>query len=114
MNESIELMESLIIIAEKQLQESLKRKRNSLADADEVSKYDAQLQGRKSELYFKQFQKEKLLQELRKKVSSLHDQEFSFAKEDIQATQLEVMSCIKLISEMEINFFVTPLVEFQI
>jgi len=100
-NESIELMESLITIAEKQLQESLRRRKNSLADADEVSRYEAQLQGRKSELYFKLFQKEKLLQELRRRASSLHDQEIDFAKENIQATQLEVMSCIKQISEIQ-------------
>lgn len=100
-NESIELMGSLIEIAKKQFSESQKRRRNSLADADEVSRYEAQLLGRMSELNFKQFQKEKMLQELQRRISSLQNQELKFKAEDIGKTQLEVMSCIKIISEIK-------------
>lgn len=100
-NESIELMESLIQIADKQLKESVKRRKNSLADADEVSRYESQLLGRKSELSFKQFQREKMFQELKKRVRSLQNQELKFEKENIELTQSEVLSCIKEISQIK-------------
>lgn len=111
-NESIELMDSLIVIAKKQLEESQKRRKNSLADSDEVSRYEAQYLGRISELNFKQFKKEKMLQEIKRRVSLLQENEIQFKKEDINQTQLDVMTCIRTISQInEIPFDATNLDE---
>jgi outer membrane protein TolC len=98
-NESTKISEELLKTAQKQLEQSKLRFKNSVAEADEVARYQAQLSSREGTLLFLQYQKETLLKQLRNLLPELAEKEIELADYDLAGTFNEVLTCTATISQ---------------
>jgi outer membrane protein TolC len=96
--ESIIISRELLVTAKKQLDESKMRLRNSVAEADEVARYEAQLASRQGTLLYLEYQKEALLKQLRNLLPELAGKEIELQKYDLEKTLSEVLTCTTTIS----------------
>jgi len=97
--QSLFLIREILKISEQQWLESKKRQSKSLAESDEVSRYEAQYLGKKAALSFKLYQKEKLLQDLKRQLVQFSTADVVIKPVDIEVAQGQAMQCIKQIAQ---------------
>jgi len=100
-NQSINLTKQILKISEQQWQESKRRKKISLAQNDEVARYEAHYEGKKATLALRLYQKEKLIQTLKSQISSFAEKFIELKPVDLAQNQKLVIDCIKTISQQE-------------
>lgn len=98
-NESTKISEELLKTAQKQLDQSKLRFKNSVAEADEVARYQAQLSSREGTLLYLQYQKETLLKQLRNLLPELSEKEIKLDDYDLSGTFNQVLTCTATISQ---------------
>lgn len=96
--ESMTLSDQLLKTAQKQLDEAKLRYKNSVAEADEVARYEAQLASRQGTVLYLEYQKETLLKQLRNLLPELAGQELELAPYNLDETLSNVLSCAATIS----------------
>lgn len=92
-NESTKISEELLKTAKKQLDEAQRRFKNSVAEADEVARYEAQLASREGTILFLKYQRETLIKQLRNLLPELTKYELELGNYDVNATMNEVLAC---------------------
>lgn len=99
--ESTKISGQLLVTAQKQLDESKLRLRNSVGEADEVARYEAQLASRQGTLNFLEYQKELLQKQLRNLVPELAPKEIELDNYNLDQTVTEVLACTGTIASRE-------------
>lgn len=97
-NESTKISEGLLETAQKQLEESKSRFKNSVAEADEVARYEAQLASRNGTILYLKYQRETLIKQLRNLLPELSNYELELENYDIDKTMTDVLSCTSTIA----------------
>jgi hypothetical protein len=93
----IDISERLFKTAQEQVREARDRKKNSIADASEVARYESQVSSRKGSILLLKYQKETLLKQLRDFVPELLQKEIDVPKVSIDRTIFDVLACTTLI-----------------
>lgn len=96
--EALKISEALLKTANTQLKETNQRFKNSVAEADEVARYSAQVSSREGSLLAYQYQREIYLKQLKNLLPELSSQELALAPYDIQNTIDEVVACTATIA----------------
>jgi outer membrane protein TolC len=91
--ESINISEEMLKISQKLASETRQRFKNSVAEADEVARNDAQVASKQSSLYFYQYQKEILTNQLKTLLPELTKSNIVLADYDISKTINDVTAC---------------------
>lgn len=99
--EKKKLAKKLLITAKKQAQDARKRLRSAVADKAEVSRYDSQVSVRNGQVYFLDYEKEKLLSQLRKQFPHLNNKNVKLANYNLNKTIYEVLSCTQQIRQQK-------------
>lgn len=97
--ESYLISEKLLDTAKRQLGEAQQRLKNSVAEPDEVARYEAQLASREGTQLYLQYQREILLKQLRNLLPELANQEVELAKYDLGQTITDVLACTATIAQ---------------
>lgn len=97
-NESMKISGELLKSAEKISNETAQRFQNSVAEADEVARYDALVASRKGSITYLQYQKESLIKQLQNLVPELSSKQIELGEYNIQGTIDEVLACTAGIS----------------
>ncbi len=92
-NESMKISGELLKSAEKISGETAQRFRNSVAEADEVARYEALVATRRGSITYLQYQKESLLKQLQNLVPELSAKEIELGEYNVQGTIDEVLAC---------------------
>jgi hypothetical protein len=103
----INISQRLFKTAQKQVKEARERKRNSIADASEVARYESQVSSRRGSILLLKYQKETLLKQLRDFVPDLLQKEIEVPKVNIDRTIFDVLACTALIKSKK-----TPPLEY--
>ena len=93
------ISEQLEQTAKKQLKESQDRLRNSVAESDEVARYEAQLASRQGTILFLGYQKENLIKQLKNLAPELIPYEIELDAFDLAKSINDVMACTAQIGE---------------
>lgn len=96
--EAIKFSSELLETARTQARETTARFKNSVAEADEVARYEAQVASREGTLSFLRFQRENLLKELKVALPQLQQSQIELEKYDLDKTFNEVMACTSVIA----------------
>lgn len=96
-NESLKISEELYKSANSLLQESKRRLQNSIAEKDEVARYEALVAQRKGSILLLQFQKENLIQAIKSALPEL-GAEIVLDEYNVDRTIEVVLACTKVIS----------------
>lgn len=91
--EALKISQELLGSAETLAKETTQRFRNSVAEADEVARYDALVASRQGSLTYLNYQKESLLKQLQNLVPGLTHKEISLGQYDIPETISAVLAC---------------------
>lgn len=98
--ESLKISNELLKTAKRQLEEAKRRFKNSIADADEVARYEAQVSSRQSNILYLKYQRETLVTQLRNLMpSALGSDEIELEGFNFNQTVVEVLSCTEFISK---------------
>jgi outer membrane protein TolC len=97
-NEAIKISNKLLITSKKQLTDTKLRLKNSVAEADEVARYEAQVASREGSILYLQYQKETFLKQLKKLLPSLATHEIKLASYDLNKTMDDVLACTATIA----------------
>jgi outer membrane protein TolC len=97
--ESIKISEEILSIAKKQAEETKQRFKNSVAEADEVARNNAQVASKQALLIYYQFQKENLYAQLKTLLPELMESTLSLSAYDLPSTVGEVTACTALIAQ---------------
>jgi outer membrane protein TolC len=98
--ESLKISEELLKTAKRQAEEAKRRFKNSIADADEVARYEAQVSSRQSNILYLNYQRETLITQLRNFLpEALGTSDVVVDGFDFNQTVNEVLSCTSLISK---------------
>lgn len=97
MNTSLELLKT----AKQQANETAARFRNSVAEADEVARYNAQVASREGTITFLKYQRELYLTQLKNLLPELSASDLRLGSYDIEKTIYEVLSCTMQVSGRE-------------
>ena len=100
--ESFMVLDSLLKTAAQQSKESKERQRNSIAEADEVARYEAQLASRQAAQHYLEFQREILIKQLRNLLPELSASEIVLDKYDLNKTINEVLVCTTSIGQQSV------------
>lgn len=92
-HESMKIYGELLKSAELLSQETTRRYKNSIAEADEVARYDALVASRQGSMTYLMYQKEALLKQLQNLVPELSAKEISLGDYDVPKTIQEVLAC---------------------
>lgn len=92
-NEAMTISQELLKTAQKQLDESKLRLKSSVAEADEVARYEAQLASRQGTLLFLEYQKETFIKQLRNLLPELTHHDIKLGAYDLTKTVGEVLTC---------------------
>lgn len=98
-NESINISDQLLKTAEQQLSESKRRFKDSVAEADEVARYEAQLANRQGTRLYYLYQKETFIKQLRNLLPDLSTSEIVLDDYDLKKTISEVLVCTATIAQ---------------
>lgn len=98
-NEALTISDQLLKTAEQQLNESKRRYKNSVAEADEVARYEAQLANRQGTRLYYLYQKETFVKQLRNLIPALSASEISLGAYDLKKTISEVLVCTATIAQ---------------
>lgn len=99
--ESLKVAKRIEQLAKKQWKESLKRKKLSLSDEGEVSRYVSQYYKRKSAIAIIEYQNEKLVLALKKMVPSLEGRTIDVSSVDLNKTTILANQCIATINSLK-------------
>lgn len=97
-DEQLKIADRLKLSAVRQLKESKDRLRNSIGDAGEVARYQAQLASRTSQIIFFNYQKENLLKQLKNMLPNLGTDDVALSAYDIDQTIGQVLECSNVIT----------------
>jgi outer membrane protein TolC len=97
-NEQIKLAEALKVTASHQVVDAKKRLRNSIGDAGEVARYEAQVAARTSQAIFFSYQRENYLKQLKNLLPDLLTDDMQLAPYDVEKTISKVVECSGLIA----------------
>jgi outer membrane protein TolC len=92
-NESMKISQELLSSAEVLAKETTQRFKNSVAEADDVARYQALVASRQGGLTYLKYQKEALLKQLQNLVPELSNKDISLGEYDIPATISSVLAC---------------------
>ncbi len=92
-NESMKISQELLSSAEVLAKETTQRYKNSVAEADDVARYQALVATRQGSVTYLQYQKEALIKQLQNLVPEFNGKEISLGKYDIPQTISEVLAC---------------------
>lgn len=92
-NEAMKISGELLRSAETILKETAQRFRNSVAEADEVARYEALVASRRGSITYYQYQRESLLKQIQNLVPELAAKQVSVGEYDIPNTIQEVLAC---------------------
>jgi len=98
-NEKIKISSNLLDQAKKQAADARQRKRNSVADAGEVARYESQVAARKGSLLLLEYQREQMFKALTDLVPELSGQEITLAPYSVDQSIFEVLSCTQVIGK---------------
>ena len=96
--ESLKISEELLKTANQQLAESKKRFQNSVAEADEVARYEAQVASREGSIIYLKYQKESLIKQLKNLLPELNNAELALGNYDLPNTVNQVLACTATIA----------------
>lgn len=96
-NESLKISEELLKSANSLLSESLRRYKNSIAEKDEVARYEALVAQRKGSILLLQYQRENLIQTLKTALPDLNE-DVALAPYIVDETITKVFACTDVIS----------------
>ncbi len=96
--EALKISEKLLTTAKQQLAESKKRFQNSVAEADEVARYEAQVAAREGSIIYLKFQKESMIKQLKSLLPELNSQEVTIGNYDLPNTVNQVLACTTVIA----------------
>lgn len=96
--ESLKISESLLGTAKQQLSESKKRLQNSVAELDEVARYEAQVASREGSIIYLKYQKEALIKQLKNLLPELNQSEITMGAYDLPNTVNQVLACTATIA----------------
>ncbi len=99
-NESLKISEELLKSANTLLNESLRRFKNSVAEKDEVARYEALVAQRKGSILLLQFQRENLLQSLKNALPEL-GKDLLLSPYNVDETIAKVLACTETISSQD-------------
>jgi outer membrane protein TolC len=99
--EAVKISEELLKTSKQQLAESKNRLKNSVAEADEVARNEAQVSSREANLIYLTFQKESFLKQLRTLLPELSGSEIQLADYDLPMTLDQVSVCTATIAREE-------------
>lgn len=91
--ESMKISQELLSSAETLAKETSQRYRNSVAEADEVARYDALVATRQGGMTYLKYQKESLVRQLQNLVPELSDKDITLGDYDIPETINAVLAC---------------------
>ncbi len=97
--EAIGISQALLKTAKQQAIETGLRFKNSVAEADEVAGYEAQVASRKGTLTYLQYQRETLIKQLKNLLPELSDSEIVLSKYSLDETFDQVMGCAATIAK---------------
>jgi outer membrane protein TolC len=92
-NESLKISEELLNTAQTLAKETNQRFRNSVAEADEVARYDALVANRQGSITYLKYQREALIRQLQNLVPELSEKDISLGNYNIPATINNVLAC---------------------
>ncbi len=92
-NESMKISGELLKSAELLLKETGRRYKDSVAEADEVARYDALVASRQGRITYLLYQREALLKQLQNLVPELSAKEITLGEYDVPKTIEEVLAC---------------------
>ncbi len=96
--ESLKISEELFGTAKQQLSESKRRFANSIAEADEVARYEAQVAARDGSVIFLKFQRETLIKQLKNLLPELSSTDVVLGNYDLPSTISQVLTCTATIA----------------
>jgi outer membrane protein TolC len=96
--EKIRISQNLLEQAQKQAADARRRRRNSIADAGEVARYESQVASRKGSLLLLEYQREQFLKALTDLVPSLAGKDISLAPYNVDKSIFDVLSCTEIIA----------------
>jgi len=96
--ESIKISEVMLTIAKKQAEETKQRFKNSVAEADEVARNEAQVASKEASLIYYKYQKENLYTQLKTLLPELSHNSLTLSNYDLPKTVNEVTACTALIA----------------
>jgi outer membrane protein TolC len=97
--ESINISEEMLKISQKLASETRQRYKNSVAEADEVARNEAQAASKQAAFTFYKYQKENLIKQLKTLLPELSDSEIVLSSYDISKTINEISVCTALIAQ---------------
>ena len=98
-NESIKITKGLLKSSEDQVKQAKRRKKNRIADAGEVARYQSQVAARKANIISLQYQRSDLLQQLKQLLPEISDKEIELGSYSIDASVARVLACTEVISK---------------
>lgn len=96
--QSLKISEELLVSAKRQANELAQRFRNSVAEADEVARANAQVASREGTITFLKYQRETYYTQLKNLLPELAQYQLELDKYDLGNTLDEVLSCAAVIS----------------
>lgn len=99
--ESLKIHEELKDSSIKQLNDAKKRRRQSVADEGEVARYEAQVASRKASITLLEFQRQKIIEQLRVYLPSLQSKNIQVSQYNVDQTIGEVLSCSQFIGSQK-------------
>lgn len=97
--ESINISEEMLKISQKLASETRQRFKNSVAEADEVARNEAQVASKQASLNFFQYQKETLINQLKNLLPELINSEIVISNYDLSQTITNVTVCVASIAQ---------------
>lgn len=101
--EKLKISTRLLQQAEKQARDARQRKRNSIADAGEVARYESQVASRKGSVLLLEYQREQILKSLTDLVPSLNGQELNLGAYNVDKSIFDVLACTQIIEREKIT-----------
>lgn len=98
-NEKIKISKDLLKQAEKQAADARRRRRNSIADAGEVARYESQVASRKGSLLLLEYQREQFYKALTDLVPALAGEEIVLGKYSVDESIFDVLACTQVIAK---------------
>lgn len=106
--EALKISSELLKTSQRQADETRSRFKNSVAEADEVARYEAQVAGREGSILFLKYQRENYLTQLKNFLPDISANEFEIGGYDLKKTIDDVVACTVLIaSEKQIPYSFT-------
>lgn len=97
--EKLKISKRLLTQAEKQAKDARQRKRNSIADAGEVARYESQVASRRGSVLLLEYQREQIIKALTDMVPQLSGKEIVLAPYSVDKSIFDVLACTQIIGK---------------